>query len=495
MEGRRERTASVIKMAQPLHQLPVYELLDEEGIELLHATSLRILSEIGIAIHDNECLGILKKHGAKVEGEVVCLDPALVEEHVAKAPDKFVQLARNPENNLIIGGNHVCFAPVYGPSHVSDLDRGRRAGTLKDFQNFVKLAYMNPYIHHSGGTILEPTDERVGTRHLDMLFSHIKYSDKAFMGSVISAENATDSLAMAEILFGTQENCQTPVLLALLNISSPRRMDELMLGVLKVYARASQALLFTPFALSGTTMPVSIAGTVAQLNAEILAGIVLAQMIQPGTPVIYGTLPAITDLRTGTPVSGAPESQLSLYLSAQLARRYNLPFRSGGALSNSKIPDAQAGYESLMTMLPAMMAGTNFILHSAGWLDNGLVASYEKFVLDCELLGMFHKYLQGIDLSEEAFAMEAIRSVEPGGHHLGTKHTLRHYRTAFYRAELFDYNPAEKWMADGALDSYQRANAIYKQRLKDYQPPKLDASIEEALKDYMARRKTEIGPD
>ena len=323
MAGRRERTASVIKMAQPLHQLPVYELLDEEGIELLHATSLRILSEIGIAIHDNECLGILKKHGAKVEGEVVCLDPALVEEHVEKAPDKFMQLARNPENNLIIGGNHVCFAPVYGPSHVSDLDRGRRAGTLKDFQNFVKLAYMNPYIHHSGGTILEPTDEGVGTRHLDMLFSHIKYSDKAFMGSVISAENAADSLAMAEILFGAQENCQTPVLLALLNISSPRRMDERMLGVLKVYARACQALVFTPFALSGTTMPVSIAGTVAQLNAEILAGIVLAQMVQPGTPVIYGSLPAITDLRTGTPVSGAPESQLSLYLSSQSSTNFS----------------------------------------------------------------------------------------------------------------------------------------------------------------------------
>jgi trimethylamine--corrinoid protein Co-methyltransferase len=482
-------------MTQPLHKYPVYELLDEEAIELIHAASLRILSEAGIAIHDEELLGILRAHGAVIEGEVVCFDPAMVEEYVAKAPGKFVQLARNPNNNVTIGGDHICFAPVYGPSHVSDLKDGRRAATLIDFQNFVKLAYKNPYIHHSGGTIVEPNDEPVGTRHLDMLFSHIKYSDKAFMGSVISADNATDSLAMVEILFGSKFKSHSPALLALLNINSPRQIDERTLGVLKVYARAHQALLITPFGLSGTTMTASIAGTVAQLNAEILACIVLIQMVRPGTPVIYGTLPAITDFRSGTPISGAPESQLSLYLSAQLARRYKLPFRSGGALSNSKIPDAQAGYESQMIMSPTIMAGTNFILHAAGWLEGGLVASYEKFVLDCELLGMFHKYLQGVDLSEEAFALESIRSVEPGGHHLSTKHTLRHYRTAFYQAEMFDYNPVEKWTTEGGLDSYQRANVTYKQRLKDYQAPALDASIEEALKDYVVRRKTQIGPD
>ena len=485
----------VARVTQPLNKLPLYDVVDEEGLELIHQASMQVLSEIGIAFYDRESLAILRQHGAEVdENDVVRFDPALVAEYVAKAPTQFTQLARNPENNVIIGGKHVCFSPVYGPPYVVDLARGRREATLADFENFVKLAFMSPYMHHSGGTIVEPTDLPVATRHLDMLYSHIKYGDKAFMGSVMSAENAADSVALAELLFGEEEIQAQPALLSLINISSPRRLDDRMLGALKVYARANQATIITPFILSGAMAPVSVAGTVVQMNAEALAGITFAQMVRPGAPVVYGSFQATTDLQSGSPVFGAPESQLALYLGAQLARRYNLPYRSGGMFASAKIADIQAGYESIMSMLPAVLGGVNFVLHAAGWLENGLAAGYEKFVLDCELLGMLHKYLQGVDLSEDAFAMESLRNVEPGGHHLGTEHTMSHFRTAFYRAELFDYNSAEQWVIDGAKDANQRAHEKYKQLLKDYEPPALDPARDEAIQHYISQRKAELLP-
>jgi trimethylamine--corrinoid protein Co-methyltransferase len=489
----REETTQVTRLVQPLQRLPVYALADEEAIEQIHQASLQILAEIGIAFYDDEALAILKAHGAEVDADsVVRFDPALVESFLAYAPAQFTQLARNPHNNVVIGGNHICFAPVYGPPFVVSLNRGRREATLSDFNNFVRLTYLSPYLHHSGGTIVEPTDLPTATRHLDMVHSHILYGDKAFMGSVTSAENAADSVAQAEILFGREAIEENPALLSLINISSPRRLDDRMLGALKVYARANQATIITPFVLSGAMAPVSIAGTVAQLNAEALAGIVFAQMCRPGAPVIYGSFQTTIDLQSGAPVFGAPESQLSLYLSAQMARRYRLPFRSGGMFASAKIADIQSGYESVMAMLPAVMGGVNFVLHAAGWLENGLSAGYEKFVLDCEVLGMFHKYLQGVDFSADAFALESIRNVEPGGHHLGTDHTLRHFRTAFYRADLFDYNSAEQWQVDGAKDGNVRAHEKVQKLLKAYVPPPLDPGIQEALEAFMNRRKKEI---
>ena len=487
--------AAMARIVQPLHQLPVYKLVDEEALEQIHEASMQILSEVGIAFYDDEAQAILKEHGADVgDDDVVRFDPALVASYVAKAPSQFTQLARNPDKQVTIGGDRVCFAPVYGPPFVLDLDRGRREATLEDFRNFIKLAYLSPYLHHSGGTIVEPTDEHVDTRHLDMVYSHIKYSDKAFMGSVTSGVNAADSVRMAEIVFGEDEIRERPALISLINISSPRRLDERMLGALKVYAKARQATIITPFVLSGAMAPVTVAGTVAQLNAEALAGIAFAQMCAAGAPVVYGSFQTTIDLQSGAPVFGSPESQLSLYVSAQLARRYGLPFRSGGMFASSKIPDAQAAYESVMSMLPAVMARVNFVLHAAGWLDNGLAAGYEKFVLDCELLGMYHKFLKGMDFSEEAFAMESIRNVEPGGHHLGTQHTLRNFRTAFYRAELFDYNSAEQWEIDGSRDAYQRANGKVKELLKSYEAPELDPALDEELNAFVARRKSEIQP-
>jgi trimethylamine--corrinoid protein Co-methyltransferase len=489
---RREVDRSAIKIDQPICEIPVYELLDEEGCELIHSESMKLLSEIGIDFYLPEALEILKDHGAMVEGETVRFDPALVEEFVAKAPSFFQQIARNLENAVVIGGNHMVFAPVYGPPFVHDLKRGRREATLEDFHNFVKLAYLTPYIHHSGGTIVEPTDEPTATRHLDMLYAHIKFSDKPFMGSVMSAINAKDSVDMAKLLFGEEEIEENPALISLINISSPRRLDDRMLESLTVYARANQATIITPFILSGAMAPVTLAGTLIQQNAEALAGIVYSQMVRSGAPVVYGSFMTNVDLKSGAPVFGSPESQLALVAGAQMARRYNLPFRSGGMFSSAKIPDAQAAYESVMTMLPSVQSGVNFILHAAGWLENGLSAGYEKFVLDCEILGMLHTYVKGIDLSEGARAMESLRSVPPGGHHLGTPHTMERFSTAFYRAELFDYNDFDTWFEGGSLPISEKASQKVDQLLSEYEAPKLEESLDEQLQEFIAKRKKEL---
>jgi trimethylamine--corrinoid protein Co-methyltransferase len=479
-------------MTQPVHKLPVYSLVSDESIELIHRKTLEILEEVGIDFYLQESRQILHEHGADVRGQTVHFDPALIQEYVAKAPSKFTLLARNPENNLSIGGDQLVFAPVYGPPFVHDQLRGRRKATLEDFQNFVKLAYSSPYIHCSGGTVVEPNDISVDYRHLDMLYSHIKYGDKVFMGSVTSGENATDSVKMAELVFSKERIRRDPALISIINASSPRRFDERMLEALTVYARARQASIISPFILLGAMAPVSLAGALIQQNAEALAGIAFAQMVEPGAPVIYGSFLTNVDLKSGSPVFGSPESQIALYASAQLARRYGLPFRSGGMFASSKIPDAQAAYESVMTILPAVQAHTNFVLHAAGWLENGLSAGYEKFVLDCEILGMLHTYMKGLDLSTEGLAVESLYNVEPGGHHLNTPHTMRHYKTAFYRSELFDYLDYEQWTENGSQNAYARANAKYKEILASYEKPALDPGVEEALLEFINQRKSEI---
>jgi trimethylamine--corrinoid protein Co-methyltransferase len=480
---------SGIKLSQPTHEIPVYELLDEEGVELIHQESMRVLSEVGIDFYLDEAREILKEHGAEVEDLTVRFDPAQVAEYVAKAPSTFTQLARNPDRSVVIGGDKLVFAPVYGPPFVHDLKRGRREATLEDFQNFVKLAYLSPYIHHSGGTIVEPTDEPTETRHLDMLMAHIQFSDKPFMGSVMSRQNAEDSVSMAELLFGKDEIQQNPALISLINISSPRRLDDRMLDALTVYARAGQATIITPFILSGAMAPVTLAGTLIQQNAEALAGIVYAQMVRAGAPVVYGSFMTNVDLKSGAPVFGSPESQLAIYAGAQMARRYDLPFRSGGMFASAKEPGAQASYESVMTMIPAIQGRVNFILHAAGWLENGLTAGYEKFVLDCEMLGMYHTFLKGIDLSQDARAFDSISQVEPGGHHLGTEHTMARFTDAFYRAELFDYNDIDTWTEQGSPTAPQKAAEKVSQQLQDYEAPELDPAKLESLQEFMRNRK------
>lgn len=498
IEGRSPRRAARLRpsvnlvMKQPVARMPLYNLLDEDGLEKLHRASLEVLAEIGIDFYDAEAHDILRQHGAKVEGDTAFFDPALVEEMLARAPGQFTQLARNPQNNLVIGGKHVTFAPIYGPPFVVDR-QGRREATLEDFDNFVKLAYLSPYMHHSGGTVVEPTEVPVDTRHLDMIYSHVKHSDKAFMGSVTSGANAADSVRMAEIVFGADEIREHPALVSLINVSSPRRLDTTMLAALKVYARARQAVVITPFIIAGAMSPVTTAGSIVQQNAEALAGIVFTQMVEPGTPVVYGSFLTNADLKTGSPMFGTPESQIAIYISAQLARRYGLPFRGGGMFATSKIPDAQAAYESVMTMVPTIQAGTNLVLHAAGWLENGLSAGYEKFVMDCEMLGMYHKFLEGVDLSDEAMAMESLRTVGPGEHHLGTDHTMERFRTAFYRSDLFDYDGAEEWQEKGAKDIWTKAAERVEVLLGEYEAPALDPAVEEELLDFMNRRRAEIG--
>jgi trimethylamine---corrinoid protein Co-methyltransferase len=409
----------------------------------------------------------------------------------ATAPAMYTQHGRNAENNVIIGGPHTVFAPNYGSPFVRDLDRGRRYATLEDFQNFVKLAYMSPNIHHSGGTVCEPVDVPVSVRHLDMVYSHIKYSDKPFMGSVTAAQNAQDSVDLATIAFGGDLQDRT-VMTSLINAASPMVWDATMLGAAEAYARANQACIITPFILAGAMSPVTSAGVATQTLAESLVGMAFCQLIRPGAPVIFGSFASSMSMQTGAPTFGTPEPALVLYAVGQLARRLGVPFRSGGSLCGSKIADAQAAYESASTLIPTIMGGVNFVLHSAGWLEGGLSIGYEKFILDDDQLGMMGTFTKGFDMSENAQAMDALSTNPHGNHFLGTEHTLRNFESAFYRSEIADNNSFEQWADEGSKDASQRANTIWKKRLAAYEGPALDDAIDAELTDYINRRKSAV---
>ena len=476
-------------------EIPLYEALSGEGLALIEENAETILQEIGIEFRDDaEALAIWKEAGADVEGERVRFPRGLCRKLIETAPAEFTQAARNPERSVRIGGNNTVFAPVYGPPFVRDLEGGRRYATIEDFRNFVKLAYMTPVMHHSGGTVCEPVDIPVNKRHLDMVYSHLRYSDKPFMGSVTAPERAEDSVALARLVFGEDFLEANTVMLSLINANSPMTFDGTMLGALKVYARANQAVIVTPFIMSGAMSPVSVAGTLAQALAEGMAGVAFTQLIRPGAPVVFGLFSSSLSMQSGAPTFGTPEPTLVLFAAAQLARRLGVPFRSGGSLCGSKIADAQAAYESAHSLLPAVLGGANFVLHSAGWLEGGLVSSYEKFVMDADQLGMMQVLTRGYDLSENGQAMDAIREVGPGQHFLGCAHTQANFETAFYRSTVADNNSFEQWQAEGGLDTAQRANAIWKKMLADYEAPPLDPAIDEALTEFIAKKKDSM-PD
>ena len=482
-------------------KIPYYEVLSEEGLALLERNADTILEEVGIEFReDAEALALWKQAGADVQGERVRMPRGLARSLVQKnAPREFVQHARNPARNVAIGGLNTVFAPAYGSPFVRNLDEGRRYARIEDFRNFVKLAYLSNSLHHSGGTICEPVDLPVNKRHFEMVYSHIKYSDKPFMGSVTHPERAQDSVEMAKILFGADFMDATTgrpktVLVNLINANSPMTFDSTMLGAAKAYARANQACIITPFILAGAMSPVTVAGTVAQTLAEALAGMAFLQLVNPGAPVVLGSFASSISMQSGAPTFGTPEPELVLYAMAALARRLGVPFRSGGSLCASKIPDAQAAFESANTLLPTCLGGVNFVLHVAGWLEGGLSMGYEKFVMDVDQAGMMHTLLEGVDLSENGQAMDAIREVGPGKHFLGCAHTQANFETAFYRSPLADNNSFEQWEAEGAKDMAQRANALWKKQLAEYMAPPLDPAVDEALLDYMNRRRASF-PD
>jgi len=485
----------VVQLRHITRRIPTYEPLDEDGLALIEDNAETILQEIGIEFRgDPEALAIWKDAGAEIDGERVRFPRGLCRKLIATAPAEFTQHARNPERNVQIGGRNMVFAPVYGPPFVRDLEGGRRYATLEDFRNFVKLAYMTPAMHHSGGTVCEPVDVPVNKRHLDMVYSHLRYSDKPFMGSVTAPERAEDSVALAKIAFGADFVDNNTVLVSLINVNSPMTFDATMLGALKAYARANQAVIVTPFIMSGAMAPVSVAGTLAQALAEAMAGLAFTQLVRPGAPMIFGLFSSALSMQSGAPTFGSPEPNLVLFAGAQLARRLKLPFRSGGALCAAKMADAQAAYESVQSLMPAVLGGVNFVLHGAGWLEGGLVSSYEKFVMDADQLGNLQVLCGGYDLSENGQALDAIREVGPGQHFLGCAHTQANFETAFYRSIISDNNSFEQWQAEGSLDTAQRANAIWKKMLADYEGPPLDPAIDEALQEFIAKKKASM-PD
>jgi trimethylamine--corrinoid protein Co-methyltransferase len=475
--------------------VPLTEILGEEGLATIEANADTLLQEVGIEFRDYPtALERFKQAGADIIGERVRFPRGLARQLCATTPSFYIQHARNPQRSVHIGGNATIFAPNYGSPFVHDIDRGRRYGTIEDFRNFVKLAYLSPYIHHSGGTVCEPVDLPVNKRHYEMVYAHMRWSDKPFMGAVTRPERAQDTVEMCEILFGKDFVAANTVCTSLINANSPLVWDSTMLGAAEVYSRANQACIITPFILSGAMSPVTVAGTLTQVLAEVMAGTAFCQLVRPGAPVIFGTFVSTLSMQSGAPTFGTPEAALAIFGAGQLARRMNMPFRTGGSLCASKIPDAQAAYESAQTLLPTLFAGANFVLHAAGWLEGGLSASYEKFVMDFDQLGAMHALAKGIDLSANGQAMEAFTQVEPGGHFLGCAHTQANFETAFYRSNIADNNSVEQWTEEGSKNAATRANAVWKKMLEEYVPPPIDPGLDEAVREYVERKKASM-PD
>ncbi len=475
--------------------IPNFEVLTEEALEIIETNAEIILEEVGVNFVNNPCaLERWKNAGATIDGERVHIPRGLARKLCATAPSKFTQHARNSERNVEIGGKSLICAPVYGPPFVHDVAGGRRYATIADFQKFVKLGYMSKWLHHSGGTVCEPTDVPVNKRHLDMLLAHMTLSDKPFMGSVTEPSRAQDSVDMCEILFGEDFVKQNTVMTSLINVNSPMTFDDVMMGALEVYAKNKQACIVSSFIVGGAMSPVSVTGTLTQVLAEVTAGIAYSQLVRAGAPAIFGAFVASIDMNSGAPTFGTPEASHILYGAGQLARRLRLPFRSGGGLCGSKLPDVQAAYESSNTLNAALLGGVNFMLHSCGWLEGGLVSSFEKFVMDADQLGVLHHLAKGIETDTNAQAMEAIREVGPGGHYLGCVHTQQNFKTAFWRSNLLDYKPFETWQEEGARDTITLAAESIETMIQNYQQPALDKAISESLNEYVERKKT-LTPD
>ncbi len=491
-----ERQDTAVRVPYIQRKVGTFDILNEEGLSLIENNADKILEETGMEfVDDPEILEIFSEAGADVQGTRVHFEPGMCRSIIqANAPSEFIQHARNPENSVQLGGNATVLAPGWGPPFVLDQDRGRRYGTLADFHELVKIHQTIPHLHHSGGIVCEPVDLPANKRHLDMLHAHIRYSDRAFFGALIGAERAQDSVAIAKILFSddfVENNC---VLYNVSNTNAPLVLDSAMSGALKTYARHNQAVAVTPWTLAGAMSPCTVAGTLAQVLAEALAGLALVQLIRPGAPCLMGSFASTISMQSGAPTFGSPEGGKMVLAAGQLARRLGVPFHTVGALSASKIPDAQSEQEAAYGLIMSILAGANFINHATGWLEGGLVQSYEKIMIDADLCGNVIEFAKGIDLSENAQAMEAIREVGPASHFLGAAHTQSNFESAFYRPKVADASSFEQWEADGALDAATRANKLWKAALESYEQPPLDPAIEEEIEAYISKRKESM-PD
>ncbi len=499
--GRKSRQAersspTIVRFPYIARKIATYDVLSEEGLCLIEQNANKLLKEIGMEFTDDpEILALFKDAGADVQGTRVRFDfdhPRQIIQ--ATAPSQFTQHARNPENSVVLGGNNTVFGPSWGPPFIHNLDEGRRYATLEDFHKLVKIHQMIPWLHHSGGIVCEPTDLPVNKRHLDMLLGHFRYSDRGCFGGLIGAERAQDSVNMAKILFGEEFVDQNCVLYSVANTNAPLVLDVAMSGALKTYAANNQAVACTPWTLAGAMSPCTVAGTLAQVLAETMAVCALTQLVRPGAPCLMGSFATAISMQTGAPTFGNPEGAKLVLSAGQLARRLGVPFHTVGALSASKLPDGQAEQEATMGLTMAVLAGANFINHSTGWLEGGLVTGFEKTILDADLCGKIIDFCQGIDLSTEAQALEAIAEVGPGAHFLSSQHTLSNFENAFYMSNVADSNSYEQWSSEGELDAAQRANKVWKNYLESYEEPVLDPGKLEALEEYVMTRKNSM-PD
>jgi trimethylamine--corrinoid protein Co-methyltransferase len=465
-----------------------FEILTKNQVEKVHEASLQILGKIGMDFGYAPALEVLKKGGAKVDGQRVFFPSRLIETQIKKAPRRFTLHARNPQNNVVVGGRNMIFAPGYGAPFVTDLEHGRREAKLKDFENFVKLTGASANQDVLSGVVVEPTDAPYETRHAHMIYTAVKYSDKCFMGSTMGARAASDCIQMAAILFGGRDQIETtPRISGVIGPLTPLKYDDRMVGALMEYAAAGQPPLITSLAIAGATGPVTLAGNLALQNAEVLAGIVLAQLVREGAPVIFGGASSNTEMRNGTLSIGSPEMAINAAATAQMAHYYKLPSRCGGAVCDAKASDGQAGYESIMNLLMAKVSGANFVLHSAGILESFNCMSYEKFMMDDEICGMVKRIHRGIEVNSDTLALDVIKAVGPGGHFLDKDHTYDHFRTEFYQPRLSNRDDFVTWRANGSPQSMETAHKKVKEILETYEAPELPADVDKDLQAFIEK--------
>ncbi|MEQ9692954.1 trimethylamine methyltransferase family protein [Shimia sp. SDUM112013] len=490
---RAARSAPVFDMLPGLERnLPVCEIMTGSQVERIHDASMDILENVGVQFRDPIALADWKRAGAKVDGELVYLDRGLVMDLISTIPSDFTYTARNPKKNLRLGGRHSIFVPMTGAPFLRDLDDVRRNPTLDDLAMFHKLAHMSPALHSSAHHIVEPYDHPISQRHLRITYSSMKYSDKTFMGMTTSPKNAEDVMDMCAILFGADFMETHPVTTGNCNGNSPLVWDETMLGAMRAFCYHNQPVLCSPFVLGGANTPASVAASVAQLNAEALSALAYTQVIRRGAPAIYGHYLSTVSMKSGAPMAGTPEISLMNFMIGQMARHYDVPWRTSNTLGGAKTFDAQAGYESATTLSAVMHAGANYIWHSAGWNEAGMHCSVAKFVVDAEQCAMAHRMAQGPNWDDFDTAVDAVSDIGPGGHYLGHPHTQDNFQTAFFMPDLFDNNSIEQWVAEGEVEITERALKHARKLLNDYEEPKLDIAKDEELRDYIARREREI---